>query len=127
MSILSEVQPPIPSYPHAGGVPVPLPQLLGRTSLLANTEAQGRWDRKPENGRNQSRHPGCSSALVQDTAWAASGSCQTQVGWGSWHPARCLSGPRKGPGAVRTPWRLKVKQVPRADPGQPRQPLSPED
>lgn len=56
----SEMQPPIPSYPH-GGVPVPLPQLLGRTSPLANTEAQGRWDRKPENGRNQSRHPGCSA------------------------------------------------------------------
>lgn len=27
------------------------------------------------------------SALVQDTAWAASGSCQTQVGWGSLAPS----------------------------------------
>ena len=58
---------------------------------------------------------GTQDALAQDIAWAASGSCQTQVDWGSWHLAGCLSGPRKGPGATRTPWRLKTKQVPQAD------------
>ena len=58
---------------------------------------------------------GTQDALAQDIAWAASGSCQTQVDWGSWHLAGCLSGPRKGPGATRTPWWLKTKQVPQAD------------
>lgn len=70
---------------------------------------------------------GSQDALAQDIAWAASGSCQTQDDWEGWHLARCLPGPRKGPGATRTPWRLKTKQVPQADPGQRRQrPLSPE-